>query len=153
MDEQKRIITIVGHRQARQKFAFLYDGPSRACGGCNYFKVCQEKLIQGNVYEIVKVRDKEIPCKIHEEKARVVEVVETDLSVAVNQRETFEGATVTITSSDCEDGSCPNFSLCTPLGLQKKSKYRIVGVLRPISCPLRRPLVEVRVRRVPRTSS
>lgn len=153
MDEQKLIITIVGERQARPKFAFLYDGPSRACESCNYFKVCQEKLNQGSIYEIVKVRDKEIPCKIHDDKARVVEVVEADLSVAFNQREVFEGATITIKSSDCGNKSCPNSGMCMPLGLQKKGKYRIVGVLGPISCPLRRPLVEVRARRVPKPSS
>src|SRR4030067_1407545 len=153
MAEQKRIITIVGERQARPKFAFLYNGPSRACKDCNYFKVCQEKLDQGSVYEIVKVRDKEIPCNIHDDKARVVEVVEADLSVAVNRRENFEGATVTIKSSDCDNKSCPSFGICMPLGLQKKGKYRIVGVLGPISCPLRRPLVEVRARRVPKPSS
>jgi uncharacterized protein (UPF0179 family) len=149
MAEQKRIITMVGERQARPKFAFFYSGPSQACRVCSYFKVCQEKLEQGCVYEIVKVRDKEIPCNVHEEKARVVEVVEADLSVAVSKRETFEGATVTIKSSDCENKSCPSFSICVPSGLKKRGKYRIVGVSGPISCPLRRALVEVQVRRVP----
>jgi len=153
MAEQKRIITMVGERQARPKFAFLYSGPSRACRGCGYLKVCQEKLDQGSVYEIVKVRDKEIPCNVHEDKARVVEVVEADLSVALNQRETFEGATLTIRSSECDNKSCPNFSICMPPGLQKRGKYRIIRVLGPISCPLRRPLVEVQARRVPKASS
>jgi uncharacterized protein len=152
MGQPKKIITIVGEKQAKLGFEFIYMGPSSACKGCNFAKVCLEKLEEGQIYEVALTRDKEIPCKVHADRARVVEVVEVDIPLAMDRKDVFEGATIVFKRGDCGDKNCHNTKICLPIGLKNGEKYKIVEVLGPISCSLQKSLVSVLARRAPKVS-
>ena len=152
MGQTKKIITIVGEKQARLGFGFIYTGPSSACKGCNFSKVCLEKLEEGHIYEVAVTRDKEIPCKVHADRARVVEVIEVDIPLAMDKKDIFEGATIVFNREDCGDKNCSNSKICHPIGLKDGEKYKIIKVLGPISCSLQKSLVAVQARRVPKVS-
>jgi len=147
-DSKSRIITLVGVKQARKGLEFLHEKPSEKCENCEYYKVCIGNLETGRVYRIIKLRDKVFPCPIHENGVRVVEVVESEISAAINQKVALEGAVITFHLEECENASCKYRSLCFPIGLYEGDRCEIVKVEEKIECEKGLRLVAVKLKRI-----
>jgi len=137
----KPIITLVGSKQARTGFTFVYEGPAKVCINCKYKTVCVDNLKRGWVYQVVSLRDKNLPCEIHEGNARVVEVQQAEIKSAIESRLAIPSGIISFNPQYCENEECPNFSLCDPMFLKKGDKCKIADVKNPIDCPLSRSLV------------
>ena len=140
-DSDKPIITLVGSKQARIGFTFIHEGPAKICKNCIYNTVCVDNLKRGWVYQVVSLRDKHLPCEIHEGNARVVEVQQAEVKSAIESRLAIPGGIISFNPQHCENDECPNFSFCVPVFLKEGDKYKIADVKNPIDCPLSRSLV------------
>jgi len=148
MPKKKRLVTLVGKKQARKGFKFIFSMPSAQCENCEYRQVCVEKLEPERVYQVVRLRENVFPCPLHEEGVRVVEVVEAEVSAAIPSKLAVEGATIVFKIPECEAASCENAALCYPVGLKNGDKCLIVGVEKKLSCAEGFSLVKARLRRV-----
>lgn len=144
----KPIITLVGSKQARMGFTFVYEGPAKVCKKCSYNTVCVNNLKCGWIYKIVSLRDKSLPCEIHEENARVVEVQQAEIKSVIESRLAIPSGIISFNPQHCENEGCPNFSLCVPMFLKKGDKCKVVDVTNSIDCPLSRHLVYALLLRV-----
>jgi uncharacterized protein (UPF0179 family) len=149
MDDKKQIITAVGFKQAKTGFQFLHAKPLTECENCRLFNVCMTNLETDRVYEIIEVREKNFPCNIHEEGVRIVKVVEADRDAAINPKFVFPQALITLTTQECQNLSCPGYTICVPQGLKNGDKVKILKVKEAIRCPDGHSLVEVILRRLP----
>jgi hypothetical protein len=149
MDDKEATITVVGLRQSKTGFQFLHEKPLAECASCRLYQVCMTNLEANRVYEIIEVREKHFPCSIHEEGVRVVKVVEADREAAINPKFVFPQALITLTTQDCHNLSCSNYSTCLPQGLKNGDKVKILEVKEAISCPEDHSLVKVVLRRLP----
>jgi uncharacterized protein (UPF0179 family) len=140
-DSAKTIITLVGSKQARIGFTFIHEGPAKVCIKCSYNTVCVNNLKRGWIYKVVSLRDKHLPCEIHEENARVVEVQQAEIKSVIESRLAIPSGIISFNPQHCENEVCPNFSLCVPMFLKKGDKCKIADVKNSIDCPLSRPLV------------
>ena len=143
------MITLIGVRQAREGFAFIHQGPSPECEGCPYYQVCIENLDAGRVYEVVGLREKIFPCKLHEIGARVVEVIESDILAALPSKATIEGAVITYQKQECSIQECQLYERCVPRGLVNGDRCLILEVGEKVKCSRGLPLVRVVLRRLP----
>lgn len=150
---RKRIVVIVGLKQAKIGFVFLYEGHLEECEDCELFKVCMENLEVGRVYRIVNVRAKEFPCKVHEDGVKVVEVVESEIEAAVESRLKVPSVIMTFTPQHCEKASCIYYANCQPKGLVSGDKCSIIEIIDRIKCPLKRSLILATLARVNEQSS
>ncbi|UCD73075.1 MAG: UPF0179 family protein [Candidatus Bathyarchaeota archaeon] len=143
-------ITIVGKKQAREGFVFIHKGETAKCVGCQFHRVCIENLEPNRVYKVVGIREREIPCLIHESGARVVEVVEPQTRMAIPMKEGFEGAVFTFVPKECDNSDCDKRDLCFPLGIESGDRCKIVEVVDRIECALERenPLAVILLRRM-----
>ncbi len=146
MGKVKTIVTLVGVKQAKEGFVFLHAGPIKDCEKCERYKVCMENLRSGRVYRVVGVREKSFPCRIHEEGARVVDVMESDIDVAMDRRQAFIDAIMTFHPQECGDASCPDRGICQPIGLLEGDRCKVLEVGGQITCSLGRPLVRGKLR-------
>jgi len=129
-------ITIVGKTQARLGFSFVHKGASSKCAECRYQKVCIENLEPNRVYEVVGIRDREVPCLIHERGAQVVEVKEAIIQTTIPSRSAYEGAVLTFKPKECSKIECENYELCHPQGIKEGDKCKIVKIKeKKIECP------------------
>ena len=104
-------------------------------------------LDKGRVYSVTAVRDKSFSCLVHEEGVRVVEIVESDLEVAIENRMAFLGGTITFQPQECNETSCTYYKKCLPIGLTKGDKCKIIEIAESIQCPSGRPLLLAKLRR------
>lgn len=148
VEDRKGIITLLGCKQSRKGFKFIFNGSSNLCPQCERRKVCLENLEEGRVYEVIEVHKNKFPCAVHYGEVYVVKVVESDIEAAVSVKMAIEGSVITYNSQDCSDYECSNFHLCVPKGLVKGDKCKIMEVKESLKCPLNRSLVEVLLRRV-----
>ena len=51
-DDKRRIITLVGVKQARKGLKFLHEKSSEKCENCEYYKVCIENLETGQGFSM-----------------------------------------------------------------------------------------------------
>lgn len=147
VEDRKGIVTLLGYKQSREGFKFIFNGSSDLCPQCERRKVCLENLEEGRVYEVIEVHKNKFPCAVHGEVC-VVKVVESDIEAAVPVKMAIEGSVIAYNPQDCSDYECSNFHLCIPKGLVKGDKCKIMEVREPLKCPLNRSLVEVLLRRV-----
>ncbi|MFQ6076111.1 MAG: UPF0179 family protein [Candidatus Bathyarchaeia archaeon] len=138
--KSKPIVTIVGLKQSKEGFVFLHEGPVKGCGGCERYNVCMKNLEPGRVYKIVGLREKTFPCRIHEEGARVVEVVESEIAAVIEARLAFQGGIITFQPQRCGEISCPNHGRCVPTGLLGGDRCKVLKVGRQANCLLGQPL-------------
>ncbi len=136
MRETQHTITIVGKRQAREGFVFLHKGKPEKCDECRFCRVCVEKLEPNRVYEVIKVREQQLPCLLHEDGAQVVEVQEATIRTTIPSKSVFEGAVVVFDSRKCGHPECTNHDLCHPRGLETGDKCKIVESMGRIECLL-----------------
>lgn len=143
-------ITIVGKKQAREGFTFIHRGEAEECAECRFRRVCIANLEANRVYEVAYIRERQIPCPIHEDGAQVVEVRESTVKMAIPMKQGFEGAVFTFQPWECKDHDCDRYDVCHPVGLESGDKCKIVEIVGRIRCPLdeRDPLAIVLLRRM-----
>ncbi len=137
------ILTLVGKELAKEGMEFQYIGPLIECRGCKLKKICFA-LDEGKWYRVVKVRDKEHECKVHNSgKVVTVEVEEIPVEIAIDAKTVVEGETIEFHRINPKDCECEQ-DLCSPLGLRDGTKVKIVEVVGTIKCG-NRDLKKVRV--------
>jgi len=147
---EERIVTLVGEYQARVGYRFVNVEPPKACRGCPLYQVCVGRLEPGKVYEVVRVRDRKHPCRIHEGGVRVVEVVEAPITMALPSKVALEDVVLTYDPGRCGDEGCSMRGLCYPEALRRGDKLRVVKVLgERFKCPRMGVMVKVLVKRLP----
>ncbi|MEM2921775.1 MAG: UPF0179 family protein [Candidatus Bathyarchaeia archaeon] len=145
MPEAKPKITMVGVMQAREGLTFVMGHPTKDCEKCELIGTCMN-LKAGRVYRIVKIRNKMFPCRVHEEGVRVVEVEESPIEVAIEQKAAFLLSVIILEPKACRI-RCINTPLCAPQGIRSGDKYQILEILGKVDCPLNKPLVRAIVKR------
>jgi uncharacterized protein (UPF0179 family) len=131
----KRIITIIGPKQARVGFKFLYQGFSDTCKVCKYNNACLDNLEEGRTYSIKKVRSKKLPCELHGGEGKVVEVFEGPIEAAIEKHIAIQDALINFNSLECDTLECENRIKCNPLGLFNGDKCKVVKIMGVLDCP------------------
>ena len=147
-DERKTIVTLIGIKQARVGYQFIFNNPSVECMNCNRRIVCLGNLESGRVYEVTGLRDRLFPCEIHADGVRVVEVTESDIYASIPKSQALEGATIKFKTVECDVTDCSKAQICFPIGLYEGEKCKIIEVDKNFSCPKGLPLAMVLLRRV-----
>ena len=140
-------VTLIGERQARIGFRFLFEGAADVCSRCEVKKVCLGNLEPGRLYEIKKVLRKRFPCFLHSEDAVVVQVEEPPLETAVQARVAVDEALVTYSKPDCRNISCEYRKNCFPAGLAEGDRCKVLKVEGSLPCPLKEQLLLVLLQR------
>ena len=99
----KKIITLIGNRQAKKGYKFVHLGHLKDCEECKLFQVCMKNLKNNSMYEVIDVRPKKHECIIHEDGVTVVEVKELDIITSIPSNLAFEGAKITYRGVECKD--------------------------------------------------
>lgn len=131
----KNIITIIGPKQARIGFRFLYQGFSDTCKACKYHNACLDNLDEGRIYSIKKVKNKKLPCELHGGQGKVVEVVEDSIKAALEKHVAIQDALINFNSLECDTLECENRIKCNPLGLFDGDKCKVIKIMDVIDCP------------------
>ncbi|MCL4334099.1 MAG: UPF0179 family protein [Candidatus Thermoplasmatota archaeon] len=138
------IITLVPKNLSKEGSVFQYFSPAQECNVCNLKNVCHN-LKPGGYYRVVKFREKEHKCFIHEgDKVYTVEVKEEERSLMIPRKIAKEGAKVTYKRPDCEEYSCKFASICILSYTKDKSKLTVNNVLEG-KCPSGFDLVEAKI--------
>jgi hypothetical protein len=140
-------VTLIGEKQARVGFKFLFEGSTELCEKCEVKKVCLGNLEPKRLYEVKKIFKKRFPCILHYEDAVVVEVEEPPIEAAVQARVAFNDALITYDQLDCMNRVCVNWRKCFPVGLVKGDKCKVVKAGEPLQCPLKVQLLSVSLQR------
>jgi hypothetical protein len=135
------LITLVGKKMAKEGEEFVYMGLSQTCKKCRLKTVCSN-LKEGRTYRIVKVRDKEHKCDLHEEGVMVVEVEQLPAEVNIRKEEA-EGTAVAYHPVRCDEVLCKDYDACVP-GIKEKD-YKIVETIGDVDCPKNYKLKKVRI--------
>jgi len=130
------VITLVGEKLAKPGVEFIYYGPADPCKSCRLARVCVGNLEPGRRYKIVKVRNIEHSCPLHEGKVRVVEVVEPAIEILVDPRLAIVGSKITLKFVDCPDPE--KAELVKPEGLFEGDTVKILEILDDVECSGRR---------------
>jgi uncharacterized protein (UPF0179 family) len=132
---EKKIITIVGPKQARVGFKFLYKGISDTCKECKYSNACLNNLQEGRIYSIKKVKSKKLPCELHGGEGRVVEVFEGPVEAAIEKHAAIQDALINFNLLECDAFECENIIRCNPLGLFNGDKCKVIKIMGVLDCP------------------
>ena len=127
------LVTVVGERQCKKGFEFVFGGPLAECRDCKVRNVCFH-LEPNRRYMVTEVRDVHHECKIHEEGVRVVEVEKLPTRTALSSKAAVEGSMITFEETNCQHIGCPNYRLCKPVGASEGMRFRIVSVEDDIDC-------------------
>ncbi len=139
-------IGLVGKRLAKENLVFQFMGNVSECKDCPLKNICFS-LDQGKYYKIVKIRNKEHDCRIHDlGKVVTVELEELPVPVAVEKSKAIEGSVLTYSNHGCNEIFCKYYDTCNPIGLRTGLKFKIEGVLEDIDCPHGKDLKRVLVR-------
>jgi len=149
MFKKRRIITLIGAKQATKGFKFAFSTLSARCEKCEYRGVCVGNLELGRVYQVVNVLENVFPCPLHEEGVRVVEVVEADIPASIPSKIAVERATIIFKVRECGDITCRNVVFCNPIGLVNGDRCLIVKLEGKLGCIEGFSLVKTLLRRFP----
>jgi len=127
------LVTVVGERQCKKGFEFVFNGPLAECRECKVKNVCFH-LEPNRLYRVVDVREVHHDCKVHEEGVRVVEVEKLPTKTALPTMVAVEGSMVTFEETDCTAIGCPNYRICKPAGAVEGMRFRITTVSGEIEC-------------------
>ncbi|WP_297486758.1 UPF0179 family protein [Thermococcus sp.] len=130
------VITLVGEKLAKPGLEFIYYGPAEPCKSCKLARVCVGNLEPGRRYRILRVRNIEHSCPLHEGKVRVVEVVEPPIQVLVEPRAAIPGSMLTLKFVDCDDPK--KAELARPEGLFEGDHVKVKEILDDVECNGRR---------------
>jgi len=125
-------ITLVGEKLAKPGVEFIYYGPAEPCKTCRLARVCVGNLEPGRRYKVVRVRNIEHSCPIHEGKVRVVEVVEPAIEIAVDPRLAIVGSKIKLKLGGCDDPD--KESLFYPEGLFDGDTVKVLEVVGEVEC-------------------
>ncbi len=138
------VITLVPKNIAKDGSVFQYFAPAPECNVCNLKNVCHN-LTPGSYYKVVKFREKEHKCFIHEyDKVYTVEVVEVSRSIMIPLKIAKEGAKVTYKRPECDDYECKLAGICILSYMKDRSKIKVNEVLEN-KCPRGLGLVETKI--------
>jgi len=126
------VITLVGEKLAKPGVEFIYYGPADPCKSCRLARVCVGNLEPGRRYKVVRVRNIEHSCPLHEGKVRVVEVVEPAIDVAVEPRIAVVGSKIKLSFVECNDPE--KQSLVRPEGLFEGDLVKILEIVGDFEC-------------------
>jgi len=134
-------ITMIGSELAQEGLEFTFLGPNMDCRGCAFKQACLQ-LERGHRYRVLKTREKQHDCLIHDSgKVNVVEIEELGLSLNLPKELVVKGSTVKFDHVDCPYASCPHRSGCFPPGLEAPVKVQIDEIPDPnLECALGRKL-------------
>ncbi|MDH3365278.1 MAG: UPF0179 family protein [Thermoplasmata archaeon] len=121
------LVTVVGKKQCKEGFEFVFGGPLAECRDCKVRNVCFH-LEENRRYRVKSIRDVQHECRIHEEGVRVVEVEKIPLRAMIPAKAALEGAMLTFEESECRSLSCPNYRMCKPLGALEGMRFKIASV-------------------------
>ena len=127
------LVTVVGERQCKKGFEFVFGGPLAECRDCKVRNVCFH-LEPNRRYRVTEVREVHHECKVHEEGVRVVEVEKLPTRSALNSKAAIEGSMVTFEETNCPHIGCPNYRLCKPVGASEGMRFRITAIEGEIDC-------------------
>ena len=126
------VITLVGEKLAKPGLEFIYYGPGETCKTCRLARVCIGNLEPGRRYKIVRVRNIEHPCPLHEGKVRVVEVVEPAIEVLMEPRYAIVGSKIKLSFVECNDDD--KAELVRPEGLFEGDLVKILEIVDDVEC-------------------
>ena len=136
------VFTLIGKLLAKEGFEFIYySSGSEECNDCDLRDACLN-LEENWGYRVVKVRDVEHDCALHEGGGKGVDVEPIPMEISVEGRG-VEGSTLKrVLECDFED--CDNFRKCS---IGEGKKVKILKDLGKIDCPkgktLRRVIAEL----------
>lgn len=130
------VITLVGEKLAKPGMEFIYYGPAEPCKTCRLARVCVGNLEPGRRYKVVKVRNIEHSCPLHEGKVRVVEVVEPSIEILMDPRTAIIGSKISLKFVDCSDPD--KLNLVRPEGLFEGDTVKILEIMGEVDCNGRR---------------
>lgn len=152
MDEEEKIVTIVGSLLAHENAEFVYAGKIPECAGCKVTKVCHNaKLKEGRRYRVTALRPTKHECTVHAGGAVAVEVVEAQITAVIPTSRATLRTRITYTPV-CDDRFCKGYALCHPDGMIEKGRYVVLEVLGSYNemCPKgKKNLKLVELRNVP----
>ena len=125
------LITLIGKKLAKKDNEFVYAGLNQTCKKCRLKTVCSN-LNEGRAYRILKVREKEHKCPLHDGGVAVVEVEQLPASVNIRKEEA-EGTAVAFHPIKCDNTPCMEHNACVS-GIKEK-EYRIVKTVGDVQCP------------------
>ena len=126
------VITLVGEKLAKPGVEFIYYGAADPCKTCRLARVCVGNLEPGRRYKVVRVRNIEHSCPLHEGKVRVVEVVEPSIEVAIEPRLAIVGSKIKINFVECDDPE--KRDVIRPEGLFEGDTVKILEIIGEIEC-------------------
>jgi uncharacterized protein (UPF0179 family) len=140
-------ITLYPSITAAPGVVFVYLGEAPECIDCKVRAICHG-LKQGHRYRIVKDREKEHPCQVHEgDKVKVVEYEELPMEIAIPGRKAIEGAIISIEDDICPVGICPAHLLNRRARITSGTKVKVISLLEEIDCPggkkMKRAIIEI----------
>ena len=120
------MITLIGKDLAKEGLVFIFNGSAEICESCRFKSSCIENLELGRKYKIIKVRDTEQKCKLHDgESVKVVEVEKAEIEALIDSKKVHLGASLSFAPPDC-DFNCIFHNLCFPEGLFPGDKCTFV---------------------------
>ncbi len=138
------IVTLVGRTNSKEGNEFVYIGPCPECKNCKIKNACIN-LDKGRKYRVVKVRDKEHECELHEGGVIVVEVEETPFTTTVDSHGAIENSTFNFEPFDCPHYECLQHGACFPDGLVSGKVKIISADKKNVECAMGKNLKVVTV--------
>jgi len=126
------VVTLVGEKLAKPGVEFIYYGPADPCKTCRLARVCVGNLEPGRRYKVLRIRNIEHSCPLHEGKVRVVDVVEPAIEVAIDPRYAIVGSKITLSFVECSD--IDKESVVRPEGLFEGDIVKILEIVGEFEC-------------------
>jgi len=127
------LVTLIGEKLAKEGEEFIYFGPNNECRNCKLKTVCFN-LQQGRQYKIIKVREKQHNCVIHDGNVVVVEVDVLPIITSIDKN-LSEGNETKVNKIECKNIGCDFFHICLNKAIQKDKTYKVVKLYEKIECP------------------
>ena len=125
-------VTLLGKMLCNKGAEFTYLGPLNDCKNCKLKTVCFN-LKPGKTYKVMKVREKQHSCTVHEQHVYVVEVEEQPI-IGVVEKKFSKGDETQPPTTDCRHIGCSFHDVCTSPAIRPGKTYRIVKTLESIDC-------------------
>lgn len=142
------IVTMISKSNAKLGYKFIRHGYPEECLKCSFKHICVDRLEEGRIYQVVNIRKNEHYCKLINDKVKVVEVIESNVTCTVPTKIAFEGSIITYNRVKCDEAKCINFMECNPIGLKNGDKCKLIKKLGKASCIKGKSLTTVILSRI-----
>jgi uncharacterized protein (UPF0179 family) len=141
---ESEFITLLPKRIARGGYRY-YIIKDEVCLDCRFKNICQGKLVERRVYEVVgKVKRErghnKLFCKLTDTEVIPVKVRVAFIAVNLQSRRAKEGIKTRYGDLYCENYNCKFRRKCFPVGLNDNDKILVVKVQGSVECPQRHQL-------------